>query len=1154
MRKISVLSILLFSVSFYFAQAQVLKTGISENSALIVKENSETRFTVKNTLSELNFTTEITDKGMFTRIELPEYTAGNEIGSPQLPVLRNLIEVPYGATVKINIKNSSFKLYNLNTLGYIGKLLPVQPAVSKNDDSKKELIYNQSVYGKNQLLSLPLVSVEQLGMMRGIRVARLNISPIQYNPVSNTIKVFTNIETEVSFENADLDATKAAKAKNYSPYFSSFQSKLINSQSTGGTKDALSKYPIKYVIVSDPMFQSILQPFVQWKTKKGFKVIEAYTNNASVGTTTTSIKAYLQALYNAGTANDPAPTFVLFVGDVAQVPSFTGTTGTHVTDLYYCEYTGDFLPEMYYGRFSATSLAQLQPQIDKTLEYEQYLMPTKTFLNNVLMVAGVDAGNAPTYGNGQVNYATSTYFNTTNGFNCISYLYPASISSASQIIQNVSEGVGFANYTAHGSSSGWADPSFSVTDVATLQNNGRYPLMIGNCCVTNKFDDAVCFGEALLRASNKGAIGYIGASNNSYWDEDYWWACGVGTVSANPTYATTGLGALDRIMHTNNEPFSKWYVSQGQMVNAGNLAVTQGSPSNYSYYWEIYHLMGDPSLIPYFKIPLVLTANYMPLIPLGNTSFTVNTEAYAYVGISMNGVLHGAALADSNGLATVSIIPFTSSGTADIVITKQNRQPLITSIPTATPTGPYISLNNYQINDNSGNNNSMADNGETIQLNIMLKNIGIANDSTVTAKLSCNNQYITITDSTETFGIITAGNTKNINNAFTFTIANNIPDQNIANFTLKVSDVNNNVWNYTITIALNAPVLNILSMSIEDVAPANHNGRLDPGETANVRFKVQNTGHNNTIATTLNLSSVNPFISIPAPTNTLTTLVKGSTTEVVFPVSANSTSSIGANFSLSLNVTANPYSAQKTFNSMLGMMVEDFETNNFCKYHWDTTSTNSWKTTNSGPYEGAYCAKSATIADNQSSAFSISLNVLGDDSISFYRKVSSELSYDFLNFNIDGNLIDKWSGNVAWARASYPVTTGNHLFSWVYEKDYSTIGGSDCAWVDLIVLPAVYTTIGVGISEIQVSNNQLFIAPNPTYDQLNISYRLSENTDVSLKIFSANGQLVYSNETANQLAALYTVNLNAASFSRGIYFISLKTNHQQITQKLIITK
>ena len=609
-------------------------------------------------------------------------------------------------------------------------------------------------------------------------------------------------------------------------------------------------------------------------------------------------------------------------------------------------------------------------------------------------------------------------------------------------------------------------------------------------------------------------------------------------------------------MHTNGEPFSQWYVSQGQMVNAGNLAVTQGATtSSANYYWEIYHLMGDPSLMPYFKIPQLLTATYMPLLPLGNTTFTVNTEAYAYVGISMGGVLHGAALADSLGLAVVNIVPFTSTGTVDIVVTKQNRQPLITSIPAASPSGPYISLDNYQITDISGNNNSLADYDETIKLNINLKNIGIADDNNVSAVISSNNQYITIIDSTETFGIITTGNTKNINNAFTVKVANTIPDQNVASFTLKVTDASSNTWNYLINIALNAPVLNIVSMSIEDNTSANHNSKLDPSETVNIRFKVQNAGHSNTNNAVVNLTSTSNFISISNPNVNITSLAKGTTTDILYSVTANSSALNGANFDMNLSVNANPYTTQKIFNSMIGLMVEDFETSNFTKYDWDTASVNAWTIVNTGAYEGSSCARSGVIGDNQSSTFSITLDVLGSDSISFYRKVSSESGYDFLNFSIDGNLIEKWSGAKSWEKVSYPVITGTHLLSWVYEKDNYGVSGSDCAWVDFIVLPAIHTNIGVGIQELSTGNTaQLSISPNPANDKINVSYKLQTNTDVSLKIFSANGQMVYSNDNEYKVAGTYSIGLNASLLSRGVYFISLKTNNQVVTQKLIITK
>ena len=147
------------------------------------------------------------------------------------------------------------------------------------------------------------------------------------------------------------------------------------------TKDVITTYPVKYIIVSDASFQTALQPLVEWKTKKGFTVIEAYTNDPNVGNTTSSIYDYIKDLYINATASNPAPTYLLIVGDEAQVPSFNGASGSHLSDMYYCEFdgNGDFYPEMYYGRISATNSGDVEAQVYKTITHETYSFNDPSF-------------------------------------------------------------------------------------------------------------------------------------------------------------------------------------------------------------------------------------------------------------------------------------------------------------------------------------------------------------------------------------------------------------------------------------------------------------------------------------------------------------------------------------------------------------------------------------------------------------------------------------------------------------------------------------------------------------------------------------------------------------------------------------------------------
>jgi len=79
-------------------------------------------------------------------------------------------------------------------------------------------------------------------------------------------------------------------------------------------------------------------------------------------------------------------------------------------------------------------------------------------------------------------------------------------------------------------------------------------------------------------------------------------------------------------------------------------------------------------------------------------------------------------------------------------------------------------------------------------------------------------------------------------------------------------------------------------------------------------------------------------------------------------------------------------------------------------------------------------------------------------SVSFYAKVSSESSYDFLNFYIDGSLIDSWSGEMEWSQKVFTLSEGNHDVEWSYIKDGSVTGGSDEAWIDYIEVPPLLST------------------------------------------------------------------------------------------------
>lgn len=1004
------------------------------NTEIRITANSYVTLSLSASLSSIQYRNVVTRLGAFSELFVREYGYSNGIGDPKLPVFHKLIEVPLQAGFSILVTNEKYREYDLSSFGITDPIIPAQAPLSKNitDPDQVPFVINAASYQLNQWIGGPLVKITPVGILRSLNLARMDVSPVWYNPVTGKLRVYEQLDITVEFTHADIAGTLMLKKQTWSPYYSSLSAGIFNYKQMPDS--LITRAPVTYVIISSPIFQTALQPFIAWKKKKGFNVIAGYTNNPAVGTTTALIKNYLQGLYNNPPAGYQKPSFILFVGDVAQVPAWN--TNGHPSDMYYCDYTGDNIPEVFYGRFSASNLTQLQPYIDKTLEYEQYTMPSDAFLGEVSMIAGADPTNGPLYGNGQINYGTNTYFNSAHGILSHTYLQPEPSGGnyTQHIHEDVSNGVAFSNYTAHGSESGWADPSFLITDIAALLNNHKYCLMVGNCCKTSNFG-VNCFAEEITRAANKGALGYIGCSDYSYWDEDYWWGCGFKAVSTSPVYNSQHLGAYDVTFHDHGEVTSKWFVTQGQMVQGGCLAVEESSSGMKLYYWETYCLMGDPSLSIYFAVPPPVAAVYPSPVLIGTSSLTVTTEPYAYVSLTIHDTtILAAQCADVTGIVNLSFPSLTSTDPLSVVVTKQNRKPHIGSIQVIPASGPYVVLTTYTVNDSlGGNNNHLPDYGESILLNVTVKNIGVMTATNVSGTLSASDTNVTITSGIFNFGNLPAGGIITGQNAFALTIKNKVQDQHTVLCTLVLTD-GTNTWNSTLLMTLNAPILNIGTVTVLDPVPGgNGNGILDPGESATLKILTTNSGHatsSNTIAhLTVPVSSA-PYILISDPVTYIGSLVPATPTYAYFPVITNGITPVGTTVTLSYRVTGgavNQYSAEDSIPLVIGETPLYIMGNT-------TTTTCGGKFFDSGGQDANY-------SDNENFTYTFNPGTAGAKIKAVFSAFDVELetscSYDWLKVyngpDINSPLLGTYCGTSV--PGPFESTTGSLTFK--FSSDYN---------------------------------------------------------------------------------------------------------------------
>lgn len=576
------LSLCLFS---FYASANTAVVPLSSSRAGInIKSISSNEIVLELALDTLNLKDVKMRGKTFVEIESSVLTKQFGRGTPNLPVFTKLIQVPAGMTARIETSDFDTQEINLSDYGVSDQIVPTQESVSKSAKTT-QFFYNSAAYTENSFRAEPIALVEDLGLLRNVRLARVQVSPFEYNPSLGLLKVRNHIRATIKFQ-----ANQFVSALNHNYDANSF-TQLLNGVIGAQQPLFVRAESPTYVIVSPRRFEKDLQRFVDWKTKSGYKVIQAYTDQREVGTTNTQIQSYLKNLFLNPPAGYSPQQFILFVGDVAEIPTFVGVSAEHATDFQYGEYTDDVLPDAFYGRFSASTSSDLNAILDKTLAYEMRTLPDLRYLSRATMVAGDDSGHMD-WSNGQINYGVNKYFNSTNGITNLTYLQPEPSNSphAPKIKADISAGVGFANYTAHCSAAGWAGPSFTHSDLPRLTNTDRYGVWVGNCCQSSSFDED-SFAEAAVRLPRKGAVGYIGASNFSYWDEDYWWAVGFKPIVSQPDYSAENVGVYDQLF-TKANPIS----NMSQIVFAGNLAVEASTSSRKKYYWEVYNVMGDPSL------------------------------------------------------------------------------------------------------------------------------------------------------------------------------------------------------------------------------------------------------------------------------------------------------------------------------------------------------------------------------------------------------------------------------------------------------------------------------------------------------------------------------------------------------------------------------
>ena len=1040
------------------------------------------------TLNQLNYRGEEMSEVSIKTVCIP-----NDAGKPNLPTVSRMMAIPQGANATLRVVSFEKEtLHNVN----VAPALRIQ---SENEEPEMNYVKDMAVYNKDAFYPAePFVMGSSY--IRGVEAVTVAVTPFQYNPVTKDLIVYTNIELEVNFEGGNdhfgedrlrspyWDPILAAELLNYDQLpvidYEARMQEWLRGEEEGA----------EYLIVTpnNDAWAEYANQLKEYRIRQGI-ITKVFRLDEMPANTTDQLKSWFHNAYNTW---EIAPVAVCLLGDHGTnmgqyIPAETVShpyEGTCITDNRYADVVGnDNLPDMVFSRLIAQNANELPVFVSKQIEYEYgnpnmdpdfYTRPitalgwqTERWFQICSEVVGgyfrnhdYDPNRINCIYSGSPGSSWSSNQNTSMvvnyfGPNGLGYI-PQSPSelggwnsgTPQQVVQAVNEGAFWLQHRDHGYEQGWGEPAVSNNHVAQMNNVGKLPFVMSINCLTGKFNyNSDCFCEAWMRRTyngeNAGAVGVLCPTETSY-------------SFVNDTYVWGVYDLFDGDFMPDYGPYAdntgNWMPAFGNVAGKYFLAQSNwpSNPESKDITYTMFTAHCDAFLRIFTQVPQEMEVIHPEVVIAGLGEVSITAPEGCMISLVKENTEGGwniLAVAEATGdPQTITFEPQVPPTEINLVVTGQNYLRYEAVMGVIPADGPYIVFDSKVMHDQ--NNNEQLDFGEAIDLDITLKNVGSDPMDAFEAVLETESEYITITNGTAQYESIDPNATQTVMNAFSFTVADNVPDNTSNHFTITVTN-GNDTYVSNIAMKAYAPVFKLGGMSITEIN-GNGNGRLDAGETAQLNFPLENNGHADAATTTATLQMLSPYIILTEETAIFDNINAGEAQTAVYEITIDENTPIGYSCPIVLNVVSGQYNAQKDYAVKVGLVIEDFENGEFGE-GWTNDANHPWRFVTEEPYEGVYCVKSGGAGvNNVNSSLTLVHESGSNDTISFYYKVSSESSYDKLHFYIDNQEKNNWSGNVAWTKASYPVGAGRHTYKWSYTKDGSVNSGSDCAWIDFIGLPA----------------------------------------------------------------------------------------------------
>lgn len=570
-------------------------------------------------------------------------------GMPDLGQLTASLLLPPGSSPQIAIIEAEFTEFPF------GRLLPSKGNLSRIVDPSRIPFEESEVYAQNDWWPAQIASTGSVYQWHSREGVSIHLIPFQYNPVTQSLRVYSRVKLQVTH----VAFTENRNAVALSPEWNAaFSRHFLNYEEGRALYPALTPQAGRMLILSHGPFMPSMAPFVEWKKQKGIAV--DLVDVASIGDAD-AVRNYVAGYYHTFGLD-----WLLLVGDAAQVPTFYGLYGD--SDVQFGLIEGsDFYPEVMVGRFSAETVAEVNTQVQRVLQYEKTPGAGDWFSSAIGIGSNQGPGDDNEYDYQHIRNIRSQLMDY--HYTTVHELYDGSQGGEDQagnpnaqlLFDHIQAGAGLINYTGHGSDFACSTTGFSTAWADELTNTEAFPFFIAVACVNGNFRPYTCLAESFLRATDEsgapaGAIATFMSTINQSWDPPM--------EAQDEMNAILTENVAEAATHTLGGITTNGCMKMNDTYGAAGFEMT-----------ETWTLFGDPSTVLRTRTPEPLLVVHATAIPQWSQQFLVTcpTEG-TLVCATLGGEILATAFV-SNGHALLSFDALTTTAPLLITATAFNKLP-----------------------------------------------------------------------------------------------------------------------------------------------------------------------------------------------------------------------------------------------------------------------------------------------------------------------------------------------------------------------------------------------------------------------------------------------------------------------------------------------